>query len=230
MSIYAISDLHLSFAKPKPMDVFGEIWHDHTKRVAENWDKTVRKSDAVLIAGDTSWALRYEDALPDIQWLHERPGMKILVRGNHDYWWKREATNRIRKDMPDDIKLLQGNSILIGNTAITGTRGWRLEDNTELENDHKVLKRELMYFERGAESLPVDATKKIAVLHYPPFDANLELNDFAIVIDSYEIDIVLYGHIHTGPYLEGKIGRSEYKLVSADHINMKPQLIIEETT
>jgi predicted phosphohydrolase len=226
MSIYAISDLHLSLCGHKPMDVFGEIWRDHPERIAENWDALVGPEDTVLIAGDHSWALKLEDAGRDLEWIAERPGTKIMIRGNHDYWWRREATTRIQRELPERIRLLHGRGIVVEGVGIAGTRGWRveLEDDPDA-GDERVMQRELAYLERALDEIPSDVERRIAVLHYPPFDADLELNRFAEIVEAHGVDLVVYGHIHTGYYLEGNYNGVEYKLVSVDHTEMSPVLV-----
>lgn len=226
MSIYAISDLHLSHTGQKPMDVFGEVWRDHTARIAENWDAIVRPTDTVLLAGDHSWALKFEDAKIDLDFIAARPGRKVLVRGNHDYWWRREATTRIQKQLPEDMTLLHGHGIMVEGFGIAGTRGWRIELEEDPEaGDVKVMNRELSYLERGLREIPPGVSKKIAVLHYPPFNADLEPNAFADLLQAHGVDILVYGHIHTGYYLQGDIDGIEYRLVSADHVDMRPVLV-----
>jgi len=226
MSIYAISDLHLSLANPKPMDVFGEVWLNHAECIARNWDELVRSDDTVLIAGDHSWALKYEDALPDLEYIAARPGRKIMIRGNHDYWWRREATARMQKQLPESIYLMHGHGIVVENAGITGTRGWRMELEEDPDaGDSRVMKRELMYLERGLKEIPDTVERKIVMLHYPPFNADLEPNEFADILQAYNIDILVYGHIHTGFYLQGNIDGIEYRLVSVDHTDMSPVLI-----
>lgn len=227
MPIYAISDLHLSLSGHKPMDIFGEVWRDHAVRIADNWDSIVKPEDTVLVAGDHSWALKFEQAKIDLDYIAARPGNKILIRGNHDYWWRREATTRIQKQLPDDMLLLHGHGIVVEGVGITGTRGWRLELEEDPDaGDVKVMNRELAYLERGLKEIPSDVSKKIAMLHYPPFNADLEPNDFADLLQAYDVNIVVYGHIHTGYYLQGDINGIEYRLVSADHVDMTPVRIV----
>ncbi len=223
MAIYAISDLHLSHDVKKPMHVFGEHWRDHAERIAANWDTIVRPEDVVIVAGDHSWALKFDQAKPDIDFIAARPGRKLLIRGNHDYWWRREATNKIRSQMPPGIELVHGNAILIDGVGITGTRGWRIElDEDQDAGDERVLRRELMYLERGLKQIPQHVIKKIVALHYPPFNADLEPNAFADLLKKYQVDLVVYGHVHTGYYLEGNVNGIEYRLVSADHVGFTP--------
>jgi uncharacterized protein len=226
MPIYAISDLHLSLSGEKPMDIFGDVWRDHAERIAANWDAIVSPEDTVLLAGDHSWALRFEDAKRDLDYIAARPGHKVLIRGNHDYWWRREATARIQKQLPYDMTLLHGHAIVVEGVGITGTRGWRVELEEDPDaGDSKVMMRELAYLERGLAEIPQDVSSKIVMLHYPPFNADLEPNAFADVLQAHNVDILIYGHIHTGYYLQGNIHGIEYKLVSADHVDMRPVLI-----
>lgn len=223
MAIYAISDLHLSLNGHKPMDVFGDIWANHPERIAANWDSLVRPEDTVLICGDHSWAIRLEDAAPDLAYIAARPGRKIMIRGNHDYWWRRESTARIQKQLPECIHLLHGHAVVVEGCGVTGTRGWRveLEDDPDA-GDERVMRRELMYLERGLSEMPQEAEKRIVMLHYPPFDADLEPNEFADIIQAHHADIVVYGHVHTGYYLQGLIDGIEYHLVSVDHTEFTP--------
>lgn len=227
MIIYAIADLHLSFANPKPMDIFGPHWKDHPGKIARSWDEIVTPEDVVLIAGDTSWALKLPDAMPDLEYIAARPGRKILIRGNHDYWWGRQSTSKIQRMLDPSIKLLQGTSYVADGVGIAGTRGWRLEDyNLEgaAEGDIKIFERELAYLRRGLESIPEGVSTKIAMLHYPPFDMGLKLNEFGSLLEEYQVDILVYGHIHkgTGSYLCGDIGSVRYHLASVDYTDFKP--------
>ena len=227
MSIYAISDLHLSLSGRKPMDIFGDAWRDHAQRIAENWDSIVGPDDTVLLAGDHSWALRFEEAKPDLDYIAARPGRKILIRGNHDYWWRREATTRMQRQLSESITLLHGHALVVENIGVTGTRGWRIELEEDPDaGDSKVMTRELAYLERGLKEIPPTVSKKIVMLHYPPFDADLEPNAFAGVLKAYGVDILIYGHIHTGVYLQGNTNGIDYRLVSADHVGMRPVLIV----
>ena len=226
MAIFAISDLHLSLSDPKPMDIFGEAWKGHDARIAANWDAAVQPDDTVLVAGDHSWALKLQGATQDLDYIAERPGKKILIRGNHDYWWRRESTRRIQRHVHESIYLMHGRGIVIQNVGITGTRGWRIETEQELDaGDARVMNRELMYLERGLQEIP-DGVKKIVMLHYPPFDADLEPNEFAHILQSYDVDILVYGHIHSGPYLEGDVNGVEYRLVAADHTDFRPVRLV----
>lgn len=227
MIIFAISDLHLSFAKPKPMDIFGEHWKDHPEKIARNWDGIVSSEDVVLVAGDISWAMKLDEAMPDLEYIARRPGHKFLVRGNHDYWWSRQSTSKIQRMIDPSITLLQGTSAVVGDVGIGGTRGWRLEDyglEGPAQGDRKIYDRELGYFRRALSSIPPNVRTKVAMLHYPPFDLSLKPNDFREVLEEYRVDILVYGHVHTGTgsHIEGDVGGIRYFLASVDHTGFKP--------
>ena len=227
MALYAISDLHLSLSGSKPMDVFGEAWRDHALRIAENWDEIVTPEDTVLLPGDHSWALKFEEARIDLDYIAARPGRKILIRGNHDYWWRREATTRIQKQVDTRMTMLHGHAVVVEGVGITGTRGWRLEIEDDPDaGDAKVLNRELGYLERGLKEIPPDVSKRIVMLHYPPFNADLQPNAFADMLQAHGVDMCVYGHIHTGFALQGEVNGIEYRLVSADHVDMRPVRIV----
>ena len=132
MSIYAISDLHLSLFTPKPMDIFGPAWEGHAEKIKRTWLETVSESDTVLIPGDLSWAMRLPEAMPDLSFIADLPGRKVLIRGNHDYWWHRKQTAKLQRDIDRNLTFLQGTSTMIGDIGITGTRGWRAVSYTHL--------------------------------------------------------------------------------------------------
>ncbi|MDO8586542.1 MAG: metallophosphoesterase [Armatimonadota bacterium] len=232
MTIYAIADLHLSLGGAKPMDVFGPEWKDHAERIRRNWDAAVSDSDLVLVPGDISWAMRAEEALPDLRYLADRPGRKILVRGNHDYWWRREKTARLRQMVDPSITLLHGEPLVLDGIGITGTRGWALgswaEWNSE-EQNRKIYDRELDRLKQGLEALPDGLDLKIVMLHFPPFSENLEPNEFLQLAQEYSANILVYGHMHVPasvPRLEGDVGGVQLFLVAADNIGFAPKVIM----
>jgi uncharacterized protein len=222
MTIYAISDLHLSFSNPKPMDIFGSEWKDHHEKIAANWDKLVKDDDVVIVAGDISWALKFDQAQQDLEFINQRPGTKILLRGNHDYWWRRESTGKIQTQLPKNMLLMHAKAYVFENVGIAGTRGWRQELEDKKIGSKKVLSREIDYFKKALGSIPDIVERKIAVLHYPPYETDMTLNAFAVILKEYNIDTLIYGHIHTNQYLEGKIDGVMYKLVSVDHTGFRP--------
>jgi len=249
MAIYAISDLHLSLGVEKPMDVFGPLWAGHVEKIRANWDALVREEDIVLLAGDLSWAMRLPEAMPDLEFISQRPGTKVLIRGNHDYWWQRRATTRIQRTVDRNLIFLQGTCVMFGDVAVAGTRGWRLDWGARGEgarsvdqstvprysvtsdevnaNLDRVLLRELAYLERALKSIPDGVRLRIAMLHYPPFDERLQPNKFAELLSRYSADILVYGHVHLGlgSWIDGAVGGVQYRLVSADVVNFTPVLI-----
>lgn len=243
MAIYAISDLHLSSTNPKPMDIFSPVWTDHAEKIRRNWGRIVRDEDTVLLPGDLSWAIRFSEAEPDLKLVDDLPGTKILIRGNHDYWWQRRETSRIQRTFDGRMVFLQGTSVMVGDIGITGTRGWRVEreyqglstgepagpqSETREQKPNKILERELAYLERGLQSIPKSARMKIAMLHYPPFDERLQPNEFARLLAKYSVDILVYGHVHLGlgSWLGGLVDGVRYHMVSADIVDFIPQLIV----
>lgn len=228
MKIFAISDLHLSSDGSKPMDKFGEQWDDHASRTAANWDAVVGDEDLVIVVGDSSWAMRFEDAAADMDWVAARKGSKLLVRGNHDYWWKREATNRMRKLMPPSISLLQGEGMCLDTFGIAGTRGWRVEAEFGEPSNPKAYARELSYLQRALTQIE-EAQFKIAALHYPPFEPDLTRNEFDHLLRKHQVHLVIYGHIHGSDYIDGRVDGMEYRLVAIDHTGFTPVLIAQIT-
>lgn len=143
MRIFAISDLHLSFACDKPMDVFGGHWENYLQKIEENWKNKIKDDDIVLIAGDISWAMKLEEVSADLKWIDNLPGKKIMIKGNHEYWWK--SISSVREILPESIMAIQNDAIKIGDYIICGTRGWVIpESGKELtEEDTKIYKREV---------------------------------------------------------------------------------------
>lgn len=224
MKVYAISDLHLSINNPKPMDIFGPVWNDYLDKIIEDWNKKVTDDDVVLLAGDLSWAMKLEDAVSDIEILRNLKGKKILLRGNHDYWWS--TISKVRNILPQNIYALQNDSLILGDFIFCGTRGWVVDSN-KLNNleDKKIFDRELIRLDlslKSAKSKQTANQKIICMLHYPPFDRNNNPTEFTKLIESYNIDTVVYGHLH------GKIpnvkkvltlNNVNYYLTSCDMVN-----------
>ena len=225
MSVYGISDLHLAIDMPeKSMEIFGDRWKNYMARIRENWLGTVTDRDTVIVAGDISWQLRYDPMSKDLEYLKSLPGRKILVRGNHDFWWRREATNKIQRDMPENITLLMGRSIYAEGIWFCGTRGWRIEKGTDETASAIIFDREIRYLRRALEEVPENA-KKAVVLHYPPFNEDLKNNIFARCAKEHGAEMIIYGHIHGGQYLEGNIDGTEYRYISSDGLDFCPKLL-----
>ena len=203
MTIFAIGDLHLPGGDTKPMDVFGSHWENHFEKIAGDWRRRVKPDDLVLLPGDISWAMRLEEALPDLEAIGALPGNKVLLRGNHDYWWG--TITRLRAALPKGMHALQNDALTVGGYVICGTRGWVLPGDSGLDKeDMRIYQREVMRFEMSLQ----DAEKrgpdlpKLAMLHYPPFNERQEPSGFTELIERYGVKDVIYGHLH-GPGLMG---------------------------
>lgn len=226
MNIYAIGDLHLSHNVNKPMNIFGPAWERHEERIACEWRALVRDDDIVLIPGDFSWAMRLEEAKLDIDYLHNLPGTKILIRGNHDYWWS--SLTKVREALPPNVYAIQNDYISINGVNIGGTRGWTCPGGTGYTaQDEKLYKREVQRLELSLKTMPKGGTR-IAMIHYPPFNENLENSGFTELMEKYEIETVVYGHLHGKSCsfsFKGVRNSVNYVLVSADYIDFRPKHI-----
>lgn len=246
MRVWAISDLHLSGAKPKPMDIFGKNWKDHPQKIARAWRERVAPEDLVLCPGDISWAMTLEEAAPDLAFLEALPGKKILLRGNHDYWWKRKALNQIRRKLPQSISLLQGDALSpTPDLVIIGTRGWRFPGEETLGDaphpalpqsagegqegsDEKIFIREVEYLRRSiqaARKIGLAGKFVLGMMHYPPFGGSGERSPFSELLAEAGTRLCIYGHLHgsdTRRAFQGIRDGIEYRLVSADAVNFQP--------
>ena len=227
MRIFAIGDLHLAGGTAKTMDRFGEHWRNHDRKIFEAWERTVSNDDLVLVVGDTSWAMRLHEALPDLDRIGQMPGLKLLLKGNHDYWW--ESRSKMSRLLHPSITILQAGSIIVNRIAVAGTRGWVCPTDSHFEErDAKIYEREIGRLRtalgtlRGRES-EFDAL--IVALHYPPANAAHQPSGFTELIDEYGADVCVYGHLHGDDIrtaLTGLRGKTEYHLVSADAANFAP--------
>lgn len=229
MKIYAISDLHLDYSGEKSMDKFGKEWENHSEKLFANIEKNVTEDDLILIPGDISWSLKTEDALNDLKKIEMLPGIKILSKGNHDYWWS--SKNKLEKLDLDKIIFLQTNNVIVNNIGIVGTRGWMSKDSEEFKDkDEKIFKRELNRLELSLDSIKNEKLdKRIVMIHYPPFNfADSSSNEFTKIMEHYDVDICIYGHLHGEGHkfgVEGKINNINYHLVSSDYLEFKPKII-----
>lgn len=222
MSLYAIGDLHFSTVVNKPMNIFGDNWENHEKKIIDSWNSKVNKNDTVLIVGDTSWGINMDEATFDLDIIHNLPGKKIYVKGNHDYWWTTVA--KLNK-LYEDMSFLQNNFYSYNEYAICGTRGWICPNDVKFtEDDEKIYKREAHRLK-----LSLDAAKKagfekiIVITHYPPTNDKLEPSLFTDIYEEYKVEKVIYGHLHGKESfkmgLEGIREGVEYKLVSCDYVD-----------
>ena len=229
MSIFAIGDLHLSLHQEKPMDIFGEIWENHAEKLKVNWTGKVCKSDTVLVVGDHSWALKLEEAIPDLKFIGALPGKKFLIKGNHDLWW--QSLKKMNKVLPEGLFLIQNNHCSAEGMSICGSRGWVCPDDEDFEShDYKVYRRELMRLENSMRSAKHAHPQQdlIVMLHYPPFDLNGKPSGFVKLMQEYGVRTCVYGHLHgdTAQYaVNGTIQGITYYLVACDYVNFSPKLI-----
>lgn len=222
MAIYAISDLHFDYSKEKPMDIFGDNWVEHEAKIFKSWKEKVKEDDLVLIPGDISWALKLNEAKKDLIRIDKLPGRKIISKGNHDLWW--ESKRKLNALSLKTIDFLQNGHYIYEDVAITGTRGWSSKDSDEFdEHDEKIFKRELNRLDLSLSSIKKDVSKKIAMVHYPPFNfKDSSPNEFVDLMKKYGVDICLYGHLHAEGHkfiVEGNIEGIEFHCVSSDYLD-----------
>lgn len=227
MKVYAISDLHLSTNVNKPMNVFGSAWDNYLEKIKESWQALVTEEDIVVIAGDISWAMKLEDAKADLDWIASMPGKKVFIRGNHDYWWK--SPSSIRSLLPENMYLVQNDSIKLGNYIFCGSRGWTVPEKKayQKESDKKIFDREVLRMEMSIKSA-VQKKKEgdivIAMIHYPPFNSRAENNELTELFEKYGVEIVIYGHLHgqDGKFMLKHLKNGvEYYLTSCDIVKNK---------
>jgi predicted phosphohydrolase len=230
MKIWGISDLHLSFSSDKPMDIFGEQWRNHAEKMAEHWDALVSPEDIVLVPGDLSWAMRLSEAEKDLAWIGERPGTKVLVKGNHDLWWS--AIGKVRAAIPRSCVALQNDAIDVGDVVIAGSRCWSAPGSFDYtEHDEKIYLRELERLRMSLDKALGIANGRpiIAAIHYPPFTVRKENTQFAALLEKYPVRICVYGHLHGQKSFqyafEGERNGITYMMLSCDYLNFKPRLV-----
>lgn len=224
MAIYVIADLHLSFSQDKPMSIFGENWEGHSEKIKNNWISKVKPEDTVVLPGDFSWAMYLQDTYKDFEYLNSLPGKKLLLKGNHDYWWTTVTNMRnfLEENKFKNIDFIYNNSYLVENKILTGTRGWNLLDT---ENSSKMIKRESIRIQLAIE----DGIKKygddkeiIVFMHYPPISNTNKKSEFLKILKQYDIKRCYYGHLHGKSHqdaVEGIVDGIEFKLISADYLN-----------
>ncbi len=223
MKIFAISDLHISTNTNKPMDVFGGEWVGYLDKIFQDWKSKVSPDDLVLIGGDISWAMSIDDAKQDIALLNDLPGTKIMIKGNHDYWWS--GINKVRSILGDKQIALQNDCIKIDNIIICGSRLWTVPGaNDFTQNDEKLYKREaerLILSLKEVEKVRQDGDKVIVLCHYPPFNARRDDSLYTDLFEKYAIDAVVYGHLHGKTVKADKIVYKrgiKYYLTSCDQV------------
>jgi uncharacterized protein len=242
MNLWAISDLHLAFATPKKtMDIFGLEWKNHAQKIEENWKRVVSDEDLVLIPGDISWAMTIEEASKDLLWIHNLPGTKLLLKGNHDYWWS--SLKKVREALPPSLHVLQNDSFHWKHFAIGGSRLWdsleysfceciefrenpsaKKEEEIQKELSSKIFERELFRLEQSLKTLPNTCSHRIAMTHFPPIGADLKPSKASCILKNFGIETCVFGHLHSlkkGVSLFGEKEGITYRLVSCDFLNFE---------
>ena len=238
MNIFALSDLHLSLDRSfdpnnselyegtKPMGIFGSRWQQHIYRIYENWNETVREDDLVLIAGDISWAMTLEEAAYDLAFIGALPGRKVLIRGNHDYWW--HSVKKIREVLPASMEIIQNDAVLLDDIALCGTRLWTLPTSPDFKAEDEVIyRRELIRLElslKAAGGRPV-----INMTHFMPIGEKGEENEVTDLFHRYRVEKAVYGHLHDKSHAIAVVGERhglEFYLSSADYLDCRPRKIM----
>jgi len=229
VALYAIGDLHLSLSTNKPMDVFGPKWENHVERLKEAFS-TLHDDDIIILDGDTSWGIDLEQALADFQLIESFPGKKILIKGNHDYWWG--TASKMKKFFADhginSIDILHNNCFFYGDYAICGTRGWFYEEDAAGTHNGKMLAREALRLEASLQC--AEGKKSICFLHYPPIYQGYRCPELLALLEKYEVERCYYGHLHGYTHqraFEGREGKTDFALISADYLRFVPKLILE---
>lgn len=228
MALFVIADLHLSLGTDKPMDTF-KGWEGYVRRLEENWRAVVGAEDTVVIAGDISWAMKLEESLEDFAFIHSLPGQKIIMKGNHDYWWS--TRNKIDSFFAEhgftSLRVLHNCAYRVGDRALCGTRGWLY--NSETEEDRKIVNREAGRLLASMEEAKTLGGELTAFLHYPPVYDTMECQEILDILVENQVRECYFGHIH-GQYAARKALIGEYRgirmhLVSCDFVNFCPVLI-----
>ncbi len=228
MALYAIGDLHLCLGAQKPMDIFGGAWIGYMDKLKQGLS-VIREDDTTVLLGDLSWALGLHEAKADFAWINDIPGRKIILKGNHDYWWSTAGKfyKYCQENNFSDLWILNNNHYEYGDWAICGTRGWFFEEERSSVQDEKVFKRELIRLETSLQS--AGEKNKMVFLHYPPRYRGYECKEILQLLDQYGARKCFYGHLHGASHglaMEGLWDNVEFKLVSADRLGFNPHLVV----
>ncbi len=233
MSLYAIGDLHLNFSVERNMNQYGEIWVKHEKRFERNCRRRVLDEDTIVITGDHTMGRKKAEVLADLEFIASLPGRKILLRGNHDMFWKSKKTEQLNEEYKGRLYFLQNNFFAYDEYALVGTKGYAFEGKDSYEHFLTIRKREVERLELSiTEAMNAGYKKFIMFLHFPPTSVGEESSPFTEVAEKYGVEKVIYSHCHGEANFQdsflGMVNGVEYKLVSGDYLRFKPELIIDD--
>ena len=228
MALYAIGDLQLCLGAPKPMDIFGGNWTGYMDKLKEGMS-VITEEDTTVLLGDLSWALSLEESAADFAWINQIPGKKIILKGNHDYWWSTAAKFKkfCEANGFTNMEILNNNAFEYEDWAVCGTRGWFFEEERSGQHDEKVFKRELLRLEASLQS--AGELPKTVFLHYPPKYKGYECPQILQLLEKYDVRSCYYGHLHGASHglaVEGLWNGVEFRLVSADRLNFQPYRVL----
>lgn len=245
MKIWALADLHLCFGAPdKSMEAFGDPWKNYAYRIQENWKKVIQKNDLVLIAGDITWAMKLDQAMKDLEWIDALPGTKVILKGNHDYWWP--SNKKLSESLPPSIHFINNNVYTIDDVTIGGSRLWDTREYSfvdyinfvespfvkekplDLDEVERIYDRELERLRLSLMQLDPKATYRIAMTHYPPIGADLKTTRASEILEEFEINVCIFGHLHNVKKERGIFGEKNgilYLYTAADYLNFEPMLV-----
>jgi len=229
MALYAIGDLHLSHGTNKPMDVFGGGWVNYIEKLKAGF-QVLGAGDVCVLCGDISWGMNLDESLEDFLFIENQPGRKIILKGNHDYWWNTAAKMKkfFDKNGITSIDILHNSCFRYEDTAICGTRGWLADDDLNAEQNGKIMAREVLRL-RASLQASKEMIERICFFHYPPRFKNTVCNELVSVMNEYDVKRCYYGHLHGDGHrlaVHGLIEGIEYEMVSADFVNFTPQMVM----
>ncbi len=251
MSVWALGDLHLFLGTPeKNMEFLNPLWENYMKRIEKNWRKKIKEEDLILIPGDISWAATLEKAQLDLEWIATLPGTKLLLKGNHDYWWP--SSKKLKAALPPSIYFIYNDTFKWEKISIGGSRLWEspeyhfdaivITDETLLEKEKlssnaledkqnaKIFERELCRLEMSLSLYHKEADLRIAMTHYPPIGIDLKQSRAAKILEKYQVNIAIFGHLHNVKKKEPLFGKKRgisYVLTSADYLNFDPLMLVK---
>lgn len=231
MALYTIADLHLACAVDKPMDIFGGKWQNYMEKIQKHWTALVQPEDTVVIGGDLSWGINFEQSKADFAYLDRLPGKKIVLKGNHDLWWNtaKKMNAFVQENGFENIQFLHNNCFFYEDIAICGTRGWFFEEDFQQSHDEKIFRRELMRLETSLKLGKAGGVQEIyCFLHYPPIYANFRCGEIIDLMKRYNVTRCIYGHLHSDSLRWAVTGRHEdidFVLASGDYLDFTPLLL-----